>query len=76
MQMNKAQLLETMNAVNIRWMADSLEKISPESFGLLITSLRWHATRLEAGEFREQFLEYIYAHPESTLSECYKCYKA
>lgn len=70
--MNNAQLLEIMKVNDILSLADSLEKISPESFGLLITSLRWHAARLEAGEFREQFLEYIYAQPESTLSECYK----
>jgi hypothetical protein len=48
-----------------------MEKISSVSFGLLVTSLRWHADRIEAGEFKEEFTEYIYQ-SASTLSDCYK----
>lgn len=69
--MNKTEILELVKVTDLRHLADSMEKISTTAFGLLVTSMRWHADRIEAGEFKEEFTEYIYQ-SGSKLSDCYK----
>ena len=39
--------------------ANLLSEISPSQYGLLITSLRWHASRTASNEFLEEYSKWI-----------------
>ena len=46
-------------AQNLMDTAKLLEDISSEQYGLLITSLRWHASRTASNEFLDEFSSWI-----------------
>lgn len=39
--------------------ANLLEQISPDKYGLLITSLRWHASQTASGDFLQDYSRWV-----------------
>lgn len=51
--------LSTNVAAQLNEIAAQLEKISPGNYGLLVTSLRWHAARTASGDFLEDYSKWV-----------------
>ena len=51
--------IATNVASQLNEVAALLEKISPGNYGLLITSLRWHATQTVSGQFLEDYSKWV-----------------
>jgi hypothetical protein len=56
--MTRAEIMSEL-AQSFEETADMLEEISPSRYGLLITSLRWHASQTASGDFSDEFDEWI-----------------
>lgn len=52
---NTATSISEDVAKNLQEVADLLSEITPSDYGLLITSLRWHAKRTLDGEFQSDY---------------------
>lgn len=51
--------IATNVASQLNEVAALLEKISPGNYGLLVTSLRWHASRTGSGEFLDDYSKWV-----------------
>lgn len=49
-------------AAHLNDTADQLEKLSSGNYGLLVTSLRWHATRTASNEFLDDYSTHVVKH--------------
>lgn len=46
-------------AIQLAELADLLEKVAPNNYGLLVTSLRWHASRTASNEFLSDYCRWV-----------------